>query len=277
MIGGLMKLNKKIAVLGAGKIGQAIIGGLLEAQVSSPAEITAVTGHAETLEAVSKRYPVRTSLEGPKAAAEADVVIVAVKPQTVTAMLPDVGRALTPRHLLISTVASVPIRVFEEAAREVPVVRTMPNTPCQVRAGMTALTPGRHARGEHLEAAKRIFGTLGRCVVLDEKHMDTVTALSGSGPAFMYVVAESLAEGGVKMGLPRDVATLLAAQTMLGAAKMIVERGAHPALLKDEVTTPAGCTIDGLLELEEGGLRVTLIKAVVRATQRAAELYPGSK
>jgi pyrroline-5-carboxylate reductase len=142
---------------------------------------------------------------------------------------------------------------------------------------MTVLARGKSADDEDLALTARLFDTVGRTLVLDEKHMDAVTGLSASGPAYIYVILESLAEAGVKMGLPRDVATLLASQTALGAAKQVLESGAHPALLKDEVTTPAGCTIDGLLELEEGKLRVTLIKAVVKAAQRARELYKGDR
>ena len=137
---------------------------------------------------------------------------------------------------------------------------------------MTGICKGAYAEESHLEAARALFETVGRTVVVDEKHMDAVTGLSASGPAFLYIILESLAEAGVKVGLPRDVATLLAAQTMQGAARVVLETGDHPALLKDGVTTPAGCTIDGILELEEGKLRVTLIKAVVKATQRAGEL-----
>ena len=140
---------------------------------------------------------------------------------------------------------------------------------------MTALCKGQYAKPEHIEAAVALFNAVGRTVVVDEKHMDAVTGLSGSGPAFLYIIIEALAEAGVNVGLPRDVATLLAAQTTYGAARMVLETGYHPALLKDAVTTPAGCTVDGILELEEGGLRVTLIKAVKRATQRAKELAAG--
>src|SRR5216684_668134 len=157
-------------------------------------------------------------------------------------------------------------------ARNIPVVRAMPNTPCAVGYGMTALCKGKFAEQRHLESASALFGVVGRTVVVDEKHMDAVTGLSASGPAYIYIILESLAEAGVKVGLPRDVATLLAAQTTMGAAKVVLETGDHPALLKDAVTTPAGCTIDGILELEEGKLRVTLIKAVVKSTQRAGEL-----
>jgi pyrroline-5-carboxylate reductase len=148
----------------------------------------------------------------------------------------------------------------------------MPNTPSMVGEGITAICKGKYATPEHLEIASKLFNAVGKTVVVDEKHMDAITGLSGSGPAFLYIILEALAEGGVKMGLSRELATLLAAQTMLGAAKVVLETGHHPALLKDTVTTPAGCTIDGILELEDGKLRVTLIKAVVKASQRAKEL-----
>jgi pyrroline-5-carboxylate reductase len=175
--------------------------------------------------------------------------------------------------LLVSVVASAPTALIERAlGAPVPVVRAMPNTPCLRKAGMTAVCAGSRARTEHLRVAEAIFRSVGRCIAVEEEHMDAVTGLSASGPAFIYIVIESLAEAGVKVGLPRRTATELAAQTVLGSARMVLETGAHPALLKDMVTTPAGCTMDGILELEDGGLRVTLIKAVVRATQRAKEL-----
>jgi pyrroline-5-carboxylate reductase len=148
----------------------------------------------------------------------------------------------------------------------------MPNTPSVINEGMTVICKGRAATHEHMAIAEEIFKAVGRVVTLDESLMDAVTALSGSGPAYIYMVIESLAEAGVKLGIPRDTSTLLAAQTMLGASKLVLETKQHPALLKDAVTTPAGCTVDGLLELEDGGLRVTLIKAVVRAAERASQL-----
>jgi pyrroline-5-carboxylate reductase len=207
------------------------------------------------------------------AARGADVVILAVKPQTLPTVVAEVGGVLEPRQLVISVAASVGTAFIEQGLREaVPVVRAMPNTACLIGRGMTGLAAGTSATREHLALAAAVFDAVGRTVVVDEKHMDAVTGLSASGPAYLYVVIESLAEAGVKVGLPRDVATLLAAQTVVGAGAMVLETGEHPAKLKDAVTTPAGCTVDGLLELEEGGLRVTLIKAVVRATQRAREL-----
>jgi pyrroline-5-carboxylate reductase len=151
----------------------------------------------------------------------------------------------------------------------------MPNTPAMVGAAMTALCAGAAASREHLETAKRLFESIGRVVIVDEKHMDAITALSASGPAFAFVILESLAEAGVKVGLPREMATTLAAQTLFGSAKLALETGHHPALLKDAVTTPAGCTIEGLMELERGGLRVTLMNAVVKTAQRAKELMGG--
>ena len=175
--------------------------------------------------------------------------------------------------MLLSFAASVKTRSIEDAAGcDLAVIRAMPNTPCAIGEGMTGLARGRHATAAHLEMARTLFESAGRVAVVDEKLMDAVTGLSASGTAFIYVILESLAEAGVKTGLSREIATLLAAQTMAGAAQMVLQTGDHPALLKDGVTTPAGCTIDGLLELEDGKVRVTLIKAVVKATERAHEL-----
>jgi pyrroline-5-carboxylate reductase len=180
---------------------------------------------------------------------------------------------LSPSQLIISVAASVPNSLIEKTLdAPVAVVRAMPNTPSLLGAGMTALAKGRYAEACHVETATEMFNVVGRTVVVDEKHMDAVTGLSASGPAYIYIIIESLAEAGVKVGLPRDIATLLAAQTTMGAARVVLETGDHPALLKDAVTTPAGCTVDGIMELEEGKLRVTLIKAVVKAAQRAKEL-----
>jgi pyrroline-5-carboxylate reductase len=183
---------------------------------------------------------------------------------------------MTPEQMIVSIAASVPTAMIEKnLPANVPVIRAMPNTPCLMGAGMTAICKGKHASAEHVALTSHMFEVVGRTVVVDEKHMDAVTALSASGPAYIYIILESLAEAGVKVGLPRDIATLLAAQTALGAAKVVLETGDHPALLKDAVTTPAGCTIDAIMELEEGKLRVTLIKAVVKAAQRAKELAFG--
>jgi pyrroline-5-carboxylate reductase len=204
------------------------------------------------------------------------VILLAVKPLQVPALVAEIRPGLAAGKLLVSVAASVKTAAIETAAGlAIGVVRAMPNTPSALGAGMAGLCRGRYVSDAQMELAMRIFETVGRAVTVDEKHMDAVTGLSASGPAYIYIILEALAEAGVKVGLPRDTATLLAAQTALGAAKMVLETGEHPALLKDAVTTPGGCTTDGLLELEEGGLRVTLIKAVMRATQRARELATG--
>jgi len=267
-----MLTQKKIALIGLGKLGETLVRAMLDARAVRHDDITATAKHKETLEA-KRALGIRTTVNNRAAARRADIVILSVKPQAMPEVLAELRSTLTPRQLVISTAASVDSATIERRlGRPIPVVRTMPNTPCLVREGMTGIAAGKHARAEHLALTQAIFGLMGRTLVLDEKHMDAVTGLSASGPAFMYVVLEALAEGGLKVGLPRETATELIAQTMLGAAKLVLETGEHPAKLKDVVTTPAGCTIDGLLELEEGGLRVALIKAVVRATQRAAEL-----
>jgi len=220
---------------------------------------------------------VRTTLGNRDASRGARLVLLAVKPQVAKEVLAELGEVMEPGQILLSIVAGLSTRGIEGAlgGPEVPVVRAMPNTPSRIGRGMTAVCGGRWASAEDVELARQVFAHLGRVLILDEKHFDAVTGLSASGPAFVYIIIESLAEGGVKVGLPRDVATELAAQTCLGAAAMVLETGDHPALLKDEVTTPAGCTMDGILTLEEGGLRVTLIKAVVEARRRASELVEG--
>lgn len=268
-----MLKDKKLAVLGAGKLGETLIKGLLEAGVIEVANITVTAGHQHRLDQMRERFGVAGTLANKDAAATADIIILSVKPQTVPHVVAEISASLRPSQLLISVAASVSTAfIAKHLAAPVPLVRAMPNTPCQLNKGMTGIAPGASASPEHVELAKFIFDAVGRTVVVDEKHMDAITGLSASGPAYIYIVIESLAEAGVKVGLPRDIATELAAQTVVGAGSMVLETAEHPAKLKDMVTTPAGCTIDGILELEEGGLRVTLIKAVVKATQRAKEL-----
>ena len=268
-----MLTDKKIAVLGAGKLGESLIKGLLDAQVINITNVRVTAGHQQRLDQLRERFNIAGSLSNKVVSAAADIIILAVKPQTVPHVLSEIGEGLRPSQLVISVAASVSTAFIEKhLPAPVPVIRAMPNTPCLLKKGMTGIAAGTNASREHLELAKFIFDSVGRTIIADEQHMDAITGLSASGPAFIYIVIESLAEAGVKVGLPRDVATELAAQTVVGAGSMVLETSEHPAKLKDMVTTPAGCTIDGILELEEGGLRVTLIKAVVKATQRAKEL-----
>jgi pyrroline-5-carboxylate reductase len=272
--------ENRLAVLGTGKLGGILLRAYLKQGLFVPARVTATVKHAERAAGLAHELGITVTTDNREAVKDADIILLTVKPQTVSKVLEEIALEIGSESLLVSVAASVSSGFVEQqlaaasgAKRDrFAVVRAMPNTPAAVDCGMTAICGGVHANPEHLEAARKMFDAVGRTIVLDEKHMDAVTGLSASGPAFAYIILESLAEAGVKVGLPRDVATLLAAQTMKGAASVVLETGDHPALLKDAVTTPAGCTIDGILELEEGKLRVTLIKAVVKATSRAGEL-----
>jgi pyrroline-5-carboxylate reductase len=263
----------RLAVLGAGKMGGILIEAFVKHKLVAPQNIFATVQHAGAERKGGAKLPVTLTSNNRAAAKKADVILLCVKPQTVGQVVDEIRAELNEKKLLISIAASVPAEYIERRLRgKVPVIRAMPNTPSVVGAGITAIAGGKFAGAKDVETARKLFDAVGKTVVVDEKHMDAVTGLSASGPAFIYIILESLAEGGVKVGLPRELATLLAAHMTLGAAKMVIETGHHPALLKDTVTTPAGCTIDGILELEEGGLRVTLIKAVVKAAERAKEL-----
>ncbi len=272
--------ESRLAVLGVGKLGGILLRAYLKQGLFASSRVTATVRHAERAAALAKELGVAVTTDNREAVKGADVILLTVKPQTVAEVVQEIAPEIGARSLLVSVAASVPTSFVEQQLttassakhNNVAVVRAMPNTPAAVGCGMTTICGGTRATKDHLEIVRTMFDAVGRTIVLDEKHMDAVTGLSASGPAFVYIILESLAEAGVKVGLPRDVATLLAAQTMKGAASVVLETGDHPALLKDAVTTPAGCTIDGILELEEGKLRVTLIKAVVKATSRAGEL-----
>jgi pyrroline-5-carboxylate reductase len=264
---------KKLALVGAGKIGEALLSGILSSQLVPVSNVVATDADQTRADYIGEKYGVKTYTNNRQAVTGADLVLLCVMPQRVRDVLREVRKAVRKDTLVISVAASVRTALIErELDRGVRVIRVMPNTPCLIRQGMSALCRGKYASDEDLQVAQAVFASMGRTVVVDERHMDTITGLSASGPAYVYMIIESLAEAGVKLGLPRELSTELSAQTLLGSAAMVLHTGEHPAKLKDVVTTPAGCTIDGLLELEEGGLRVTLIKAVVRAAERAKEL-----
>lgn len=268
-----MLKNKKLAVIGVGKLGEALISGLLNKNAIDASDVCGTVGHEASIARVKDRLKIDVILDNQKAVKDRDLVLLAVKPQNMDIVLREIAPVINKNQLIISVAASVTTGFVEERLpKGVPVVRAMPNTPSIMNVGMAGMCTGSGATDDHKAMAEAIFKCVGETVFVDESLMDGVTALSASGPAYLYVVIESLAEAGVKLGIPREISTLLAAQTMLGSAKMILDSKAHPALLKDMVTTPAGCTIDGLMELEEGKLRVTLIKAVVKAAERAREL-----
>lgn len=265
--------KKKIAVIGAGTMGETLISRMLSSGVVRKEQLIATDKNSSRVTYIKSTFGVQATPDNREAAGQADIILLCLKPQVAASVVAGFEDAVKEKQLVISIMASVTSTMIENYfSKDIPVMRAMPNTPCQVGAGMTALAAGSFAVESHFQIAEDIFGAVGRTLRIDEKHFDAVTSLSASGPAFIYVVIEALAEGGVKTGLPRSIATELASQMTLGAAKMVIETGTHPAVLKDQVTTPAGCTIDGLLKLEEGGLRVTLIKAVDDTAKRAADL-----
>ena len=266
-------IGKGLAVLGTGKMGGILIDAFLKHGLVPADKVFATVQHATPNRQTVSSVKIPLGTNNRTAARSADVILICLKPMTVGAVIDEIRDEIGIENLVISIAASVTTDYIEKRiGGNVPVIRAMPNTPSMVGAGITAICKGKHATQKHLEIAQKLFDAVGKTVVVDEKHMDAITGLSGSGPAFLYIILEALAVGGGKMGLSRELATLLAAQTMAGAAKVVLDTGHHPAMLKDTVTTPAGCTIDGILELEEGKLRVTLIKAVVKASQRAKEL-----
>src|SRR5438445_7230634 len=239
-------LHKRVAILGAGKIGGILLQALLEKGLLSPALTSATVQHEDRARVLSEKLGVPVGTDNLAAVSKADIIFVCVKPQVVQELMEQIRPNVSPDQLVISVAASVPTSQIEKAlAGNVPVVRAMPNTPCALGYGMTALCKGKYATAKQAETACALFDVVGRTVVVDEKHMDAVTGLSASGPAYIYIILESLAEAGATVGLPRAVATLLAAQTTMGAASVLLETGEHRAVLRDEVTTPAVFATNG--------------------------------
>ncbi|MEY4705793.1 MAG: Pyrroline-5-carboxylate reductase [Nitrospirota bacterium] len=265
-------ITKKITFIGGGQMAEAMIGGLLLGRVCSAELIWATDPVAERRDRLKSQFGIQVGSSNHEAVAWADVVVLAVKPQTLPAVLNELGPALA-HALIISIVAGVTIRTIAEQVGEATrAIRAMPNTPALVREGMTALAIGAGVSDDDSQLARTVFDAVGRVVLVEERLMDAVTGLSGSGPAYVFLAIEALADGGVKMGLSRQTSELLAAQTVLGAARLVLESGVHPAQLKDRVASPGGTTIAGLYQLEQGGLRATLMAAVEAATARSKEL-----
>jgi len=262
-----------IGFLGAGNMAGALIRGLLHAGVVRPSSIRASDVRKERLDQLAKEYGIEVTLDNHALVHQSSILVLAVKPQVVDKVLASIGGEVTRDTLVVSIAAGVPIAALE--SRLPPgtrVVRSMPNVAALALAGATAIAAGTHAGERDMEAARGLFDAVGRTVTLDESLLDAVTGLSGSGPAYVMLIIEALADGGVKVGLHRDTALLLAAQTVFGASKLLLDTGDHPGRLKDMVTSPGGTAIAGLHTLESGALRKTLIDAVETASLRAAEL-----
>lgn len=265
--------TKQIAFIGAGNMAEALIRGVLQANVCLPTAITATAPRTERLDELASTYGIATSNHNRDAVAHADIVILSVKPQILHKIVQEIAPGIKPGTLVISVAAGVPIQAIEsKLPGGTHVCRAMPNTPARVGAGATAYSRGTHADEADMACAQAIFSAVGYATEVDENLLNAVTGLSGSGPAYVFMIIDALADAGVKVGLPRYKALTLAAQTVLGSAQLLIETGQHPGVLKDRVTSPGGTAIAGLHTLEEGGLRTTLINAVVAATKRAEEL-----
>jgi pyrroline-5-carboxylate reductase len=266
----------KVGFIGGGNMGEALIKGLIAANLVPAEAVYASDVRIERLRALDQQYGVQLCEDNAELVRQVDVVILAVKPQIMAPVVRQIASAVTRKKLLISIAAGVSTTTIRAAlGKDARLIRVMPNTPALVLEGVTAIAKAEGLEPGDLDTAGEIFSAVGRVVTLDEELMDAVTGLSGSGPAYVAIVVESLADGGVKMGLDRLTAMTLATQTVLGAARLMLETGMHPGALKDMVSSPGGTTIAGIAAMEEGGIRNTLIKAVERATQRSRELGRG--
>jgi pyrroline-5-carboxylate reductase len=269
-----MLTNKRICILGAGNMGHALVSGLVCSGSSKPKDIICTDVREVKLKAIEKQYGVQTSTSNLEAVSEADIVIYAVKPQIMTAVLDETAEKLNMSKLIISIAAGVPMEAIESYLnKELRLIRVMPNIAASVKEAATAIAAGKHASKEDVQLTMAIFDAIGKTVFISENYlMDAITGLSGSGPAYIFLIVEAMADAGVKVGLSRQDALFLSAQTVLGAAKMLIDTQEHPGQLRDKVTSPGGTAIAGLATLEEGGLRTTLIHAVEAATNRSREL-----
>lgn len=268
-----MLSDKKIGFIGAGNMGAALIDGIIAAGTVLPASIIAYDADEGRLRDVAQATGIRSCGNCRSVALDADVVLLAVKPSTVPSVLDEIAVVAAPDKLIVSIAAGVRLSSLEERLpARTPVVRVMPNILATIRSAVSALSPGSAAADEHLGVAKAIMEAVGATVVVEERHMDAVTGLSGSGPAYVFTVIDALADGGVKMGLPRDVALKLAVHTVMGSARMVAETGKHPMVLRDAVTSPGGTTIAGLHVLEREAVRSAFMGAVEAAARRAGEL-----
>jgi pyrroline-5-carboxylate reductase len=268
-----MLRNKTVGFIGTGNMGEALIHGLLHGHLCRPEQIICSDVRPERLKAIREASGVRGTSHNVEVVKQADIIILSVKPQIMKQVIEEITKYLDLSKLIISIAAGVPLETIESCAqKELKLVRVMPNICVSVREGASAIAAGKHIHKEDLMIAKAIFDSVGKSLFIEENLLDAVTGLSGSGPAYIFLMIDALADAGVKVGLSRSDSLILASQTVLGAAKMLIETGEHPGKLKDMVTSPGGTAIAGLHTLEEGGVRTTLINAVEVATQRSKAL-----
>ncbi len=268
-----MLKNKQVGILGTGNMGEALIHGLLYGHLCRPDQIFCSDVRVERLKTIREKYGVKTTSHNAEVVKQSEIIILSVKPQIMKQVVEEISKYLDLSKLIISIAAGVPLDAIEACARkDLKLIRVMPNICVSVREGISAIAAGKHAMKDDLMMAKTIFDSVGKSLFIEESLLDAVTGLSGSGPAYLFLIIDALADAGVKVGLSRDDALVMASQTVLGAAKMLIETGEHPGKLKDMVTSPGGTAIAGLHTLEEGGLRTTLINAVEVATQRSKAL-----
>ncbi len=266
----------KLTVLGAGKMGQALVAGLLASGWRKPDEITATARSPERIADLAERYGIETTLDNSAAVAGADVVVVAVKPQDIDALLSEVADHVTPHQTVLSVVAAIPTTHIESRlSNNVPVIRAMPNTPSVVHEGVAGIAGGRHAEDKHVAIAGEVLSHVGRVVVVPESYLDAVTAISGSGPAYFALLAEAMIEAGILLGLSREISTELVVQTMLGSAKLLRDEKMHPVELREMVTSPGGTTTRAIRVLEQSGVRAAFLNAIQAAMERSQELAHG--
>jgi pyrroline-5-carboxylate reductase len=263
----------RLAILGTGRMGEALLAGLLRVGWVAPESVRCTVRRPERARALEDTYGVRGGTDSVVAVADADVVVIAVKPQNIRDLLDEVGPKLRPDQTVISVAAGVRTSAIEAATPAgVPVVRVMSNTPVQVDEAMSVIAPGAHAGRAHVEVAEQILGAVGRVITLPEDQLDAVTALSGSGPAYLFLLAEAMIDAGILLGLSRDISTELIIQTMVGAARMLRDTGKHPVELREGVTSPGGTTISAIRVLEEERVRAAFLNAIEAAAKRSAEL-----
>ncbi len=268
--------ERRIAILGAGKIGESLLAGLLSSGWRSPGEIVVTGRRPERIQELTERYGVEATLSNPEAVARAAVVVIAVKPQDFDALLGEVGGLLDPGQTVLSVAAAIPTAAIEErVAAGVPVVRAMPNAPATVHEGVAGVCAGAHADDAHLAVAEEVLAHVGSVVRVPERYMDAVTAVSGSGPAYFALLAEAMIEAGILLGLSREITTQLVVQTMLGSAKLLRDENMHPVELREMVTSPGGTTIRAIRELERAGVRAAFLNAIQAAMERSRELAAG--